>query len=560
MLLLLHGALWSPPGGPMSRALMLAHLGLFLIWQPIWNRRERLARSQLLGFLTLTAVAILWLSWWLAFGWLILLIAIVAGSDLRVRATRYAYLLALVFLVSQLLLRVVPALFELRPLPPTLQAAFQIGLFAVPAVLALLRYPAAPGNVDFFRGVSVAALVAVLAIGALVNMYHLGLEYPLALAQSLLALAAFLALISWLMSPHLGLAGLRQLWDRSVLNIGTPFETWLAELAALADREDTPERFLRSAMAAMESLPWIEAVAWETSAGPGRIGTPTAHRIGADLPDGRTELFTRRAAGPTLALHGQLLLQLLGQFYVSKLRERELAQRAQIQAVYETGARVTHDIKNLLQSLQMLTATLERERAGTAWPGERRAPSRAQRLLERQLPHIVQRLQLALDKLQAPRESPPASAPAAQWWRAMRERLESAGVQASEDIQAEGEIPVDLFDSVVENLLENARAKQALDPRVSLKVRFAATAGEIRVEVTDTGEPVPAQRAAQLGRAPVESDNGLGIGLYQAARQAAIAGYTLDLITNLPGEVTFALHRAGNGDARQYGLFEGDRA
>ena len=41
----LHGALWLDFGGWASRSLMLAHLGLFLLWQPIWRREERLALS-----------------------------------------------------------------------------------------------------------------------------------------------------------------------------------------------------------------------------------------------------------------------------------------------------------------------------------------------------------------------------------------------------------------------------------------------------------------------------------------------------------------------------------
>jgi len=42
----------------------------------------------------------------------------------------------------------------------------------------------------------------------------------------------------------------------------------------------------------------------------------------------------------------------------------------------------------------------------------------------------------------------------------------------------------------------------------------------------------------------VQSDSGLGIGLYQAARQAQAAGYVLRLESNRDGEVCFALRRA----------------
>jgi hypothetical protein len=62
--------------------------------------------------------------------------------------------------------------------------------------------------------------------------------------------------------------------------------------------------------------------------------------------------------------------------------------------------------------------------------------------------------------------------------------------------------------------------------------------------VCDTGRAVPAEVAGALLRAPVRSDNGLGIGLYQAARQAQAGGFELSLAANRDGEVCFALRRA----------------
>jgi sensor histidine kinase regulating citrate/malate metabolism len=62
--------------------------------------------------------------------------------------------------------------------------------------------------------------------------------------------------------------------------------------------------------------------------------------------------------------------------------------------------------------------------------------------------------------------------------------------------------------------------------------------------VCDSGPAIPEEVAASLLRAPVRSDTGLGIGLYQAARQADAAGYALRLEANRDGEVCFALRRA----------------
>jgi sensor histidine kinase regulating citrate/malate metabolism len=65
------------------------------------------------------------------------------------------------------------------------------------------------------------------------------------------------------------------------------------------------------------------------------------------------------------------------------------------------------------------------------------------------------------------------------------------------------------------------------------------------LRVSDSGSAVPVQAAEALMRSPVASRTGLGIGLYQAARQAEALGYRLTLESNDHGEVCFALRRAG---------------
>jgi sensor histidine kinase regulating citrate/malate metabolism len=59
--------------------------------------------------------------------------------------------------------------------------------------------------------------------------------------------------------------------------------------------------------------------------------------------------------------------------------------------------------------------------------------------------------------------------------------------------------------------------------------------------VTDSGAPAPEHVARNLFQSPVASDFGLGVGLYQAARQAARSGFRLALPENQPGRVTFHL-------------------
>ena len=45
---------------------------------------------------------------------------------------------------------------------------------------------------------------------------------------------------------------------------------------------------------------------------------------------------------------------MVGEFYENKRRETVLRRNAYLQAVHETGARMTHDIKNLLTPIVMV--------------------------------------------------------------------------------------------------------------------------------------------------------------------------------------------------------------
>jgi signal transduction histidine kinase len=160
--------------------------------------------------------------------------------------------------------------------------------------------------------------------------------------------------------------------------------------------------------------------------------------------------------------------------------------------------------------------------------------------VRRQLPAITQRLAATLDKLQHPAADPEMRVPAAEWWDSLRRQYQDRGVEFGADPQEDGELPRALFDSVADNLLQNALAKRAAQPGV--RVRCTLQAGSLRV--CDSGSAVPADVAATLFRDPVRSDGGLGIGLYQAARQAQPLGYALGLDANRDGEVCFALRRA----------------
>ena len=65
MLLALHLALLLELGSGASRALLLAHFGLFLLWQPVWQGAQQLVPRRALLVVAGSAVLVWWSSWWL---------------------------------------------------------------------------------------------------------------------------------------------------------------------------------------------------------------------------------------------------------------------------------------------------------------------------------------------------------------------------------------------------------------------------------------------------------------------------------------------------------------
>ena len=244
-------------------------------------------------------------------------------------------------------------------------------------------------------------------------------------------------------------------------------------------------------------------------------------------------VYTQYNLSPALTWHFHLLGQMLGEFYPAKLREQKLQQQSYVQAVHETGARMTHDVKNLLQSLNVLCAAAEKEADRS---------DELQSLIRRQLPVITQRLQQTLDKLREPPISETSNTVQARsWWARLQHSYAGQGIAFVDGgIGDQALVPEELFDRAADNLIQNALAKRRLQGDFAISVHLDCT-DAVRLEVRDGGRAMAPQVAAELLRGPVPSDSGLGIGLYQVARHAEVCGYTLALAHNADGQVSFVL-------------------
>jgi len=537
MLETLHFAIWYGIGSYLSQSLLLIHFGTFLIWQPLLKKDHQITWAKSLLFITFTLIFVFWVNWALITLWLVLLIGFIGGRVTTRRYERSMYMLVMAYLIFELLIAAIPQMFGIS-LNKTIYNFFLIGLPLIPLILLITTNTLSKKTdetIDILLATTISFMAVVLALGSLVLMYHNNTDYIISLIQSLIAVGFLLIAISWLLSPHSNFSGLSQLWTTTLLNIGTPFELWLAKLSEQKQLQQSPADFLDMAMKELVSLPWIAGATWTGGSTHGIYGELTRHEIHLIISNQPITLFAHVAPAGAMSLHCNLLVQLIDTFYTAKKQEQKLTQQAHLHSIYETGARVTHDIKNLLQSLQTMTTLLETTSDYT------REKSLA--LLKKQLPHISQRLQLALNKLQAPEQESSNNILTTPWWQELSTRREDSQIKFQSIINEDTLIPEELFNSVVDNLLENAMQKRQVDPDIVITVTLKSESNSIVLTVTDTGHAVDEKISKSILKEHVASDNGHGIGLYQAARQAELLDYTLQLTENRDGSVSFELSK-----------------
>ncbi len=541
MLVLLHATLWLGIEHIWARPLLFTHLGLFIIWQPLWRSETKISWLNTLMILGVSLAALTWLNWWILAFWVGGLFALVGARafSFYARWQRVYNLLVMSYLLAALLLYVAPHLFHLPALEDVTGSLMGVALPLLLMVMALLpverEKPDAVLAIDFFYVVLLFTLLTVLVLGTLAFMTMSQVGYLDALLRALFAIAVALFVLGALWKADFGPFGLQASFSRYVLSIGTPLEVWLKQLSADAQRCSDPREFLESAAAHMVEMPWVAGMAWISAEGHGNVGSASPHRVELGDEDLHITAFMRSAVGPTVLLHMRLLVQVLGNYYQAKRREERLREMTRQQVIYETGARLTHDLKNMLQSLFALTSVAQNE------------PARAQPILQQQLPVLSQRIEALLVKLKAPAtEHDNREMSLKVWWEALCQRYQHREIEwaLEEPGAAEVLIPAAMFDCVVDNLIENALNKRLREPGLAIVVSLNARSAELSVR--DTGSSIPSVYAEKLLRTIVPSEDGLGVGLYQASRWAQQAGYFIRISENRSGGVTFTLGRVSD--------------
>jgi len=183
MLGVLHAALLLDMRSMWVHPLLLAHLGLFLLWQPLWRGESEVGRGPLVFIMLSAAMAMFWLSWWVIAFWVTGLFGLVGARAFAFR-TRWARLLNLaviVYLLAVLLLWVVPHLFDVQS---TIEVGQLLMRYVLPVLLLLIL--AVPGRnepvegtqtIDFIYGLLLFMLLTLVVLGSLAFMTLARLDY-----------------------------------------------------------------------------------------------------------------------------------------------------------------------------------------------------------------------------------------------------------------------------------------------------------------------------------------------------------------------------------------------
>ena len=518
----------------LSRSLLIIHFGFFLLWQPILAQQESFSFRNLLVLTVFLAGFLIWFNLWVATFWILLLMSLLTGRIFARGLRRAIYGVAVIILFLEITLVITPHLFQLKALGPELETVLQSGMIGTSLLLLFSTADQQHAtHVDFIRGFMVILLTLFLCMGSVLSTYNTGNQYLPSLATTIVIAALFMLATAILWTPRAGFTGLAQLWEKYLLNIGGPFEQWVSQLATLeANTNIKPDSFLQTSIQYLLDRHWICGVYWKTDHSESMQGKQSSHHVSYADSKLRITLYAYNPIGPALMLHTKLLLSVLSFYYRAKLQEQQLIKQAHLRAIYETGSKLTHDIKNILQSTQMLTQVVADEQTSV---------EDARSLLSSQLPLLTQRLKTTLDKLTTPAQADSEQKLLSVWYQSLQSRYAGRDIVFEADINHDIMIPVDLFDTVVENLLDNARTKRINTPDLLIQVTLQSDSAGIVLSVTDSGDAIAEETASQLFNEVITSENGFGIGLYQSHQLAMRQGYELRLANNVKGKVCFSL-------------------
>jgi len=538
ILLLLHALIWVVDEPLLKFSLTFILYGLFLLWQPLWSKQTKVKRGPVVALaLVFVLLAYRFPNESLVFFALIL--SGLIGSRLLSQSGYRAFdLLALLIITLEMAVGLVPDTFAQINLP-TLFAEYMQTVILVPVLL--FYFAPNPDHqiqersqVDLMHGLLAATLLFIVLLGGIVINLLYGVDYIDGLLLSVFIVSTLTIGISWFWNPGVGYSGIGVLWNRYAMTIGGPFETWINTLTTLIEeRYLTPSDYLEAACEHLVENDWLNSIEWKFEDFKISIGDKIGTRLEHQLADKLTViLYFKAHPGSALEQHTILLIRMAYQFYLAKVNQEKMRAQEHFATIHHTGARLTHDVKNILQSIKTSLEILDMDK---------KTPE-SQKLLESNLRQIGLRLQSTLEKLRTPSLNTRIKLVDCLKWmeRIEKQHGNNTRISLDSDIENNMVLPVDLFDSVADNLINNALKKPSA---TAVELRLLSSDDIILLSVCDDGEEINADIEISLFTKPVSSGSGMGIGLYQSAIMAQAFNYKLELSQNEAGRVCFNLYQ-----------------
>ena len=538
LLLTFHVLIWIVESHIVQGSLTLVLYGLFLLWQPLWDKSSPIA-----GFSTALLLSVATVATWFfpdeALVFFGLVMCGLIGSRLLSETTHRPFdLLAILVITLEIVVGLIPRTFAQITTDPTFAEYMEI-LILVPILLFFVATnPQASSRsntqIDLMHGLLSSVLIFLVTLGGIVVNLLYGVDYIEGILLTVFIVSTLTLGISWFWNPGVGYTGIRALWNRYALTIGGPFESWINTLTTLIEEQYlSPIEFLQTACDRLIENDWLNGIDWQF----GNYNVRSGQIKGTLLEVRLTEkinvmLYFKSNPGKALEQHTVLLVRMAYQFYLAKKNQEKMRAQEHFATIHHTGARLTHDIKNILQSIKTSLGILS---TNPDFPD-------AQPLLEKNLSHISERLESTLEKLKAPNLSTQVrELPCQQWLNGLKQQHQGNDrLKIIEDIENNVGVPTDLFDGVADNLINNALTK---NPTTIVEVRLITNTDVVLLAVCDDGEKIKDDIEADLFKKPVSSGQGMGIGLYQSAIMAQAFNYILELGGNESGKVCFNLYQ-----------------
>ncbi len=537
ILLLLHGLTWSFTDKFIHFSMMFVLYGLFFMWQPLWGKDKKINTTP--SFVVL--ILLLAFSYYYHNESLILFSLIVSGligSRLFSQNTSRAFdLLAISILIIEMAIGIIPNTFVQIQLPVQFTSLIQtlllipiLGFFFAPSPE---RTQQPRSQIDFMHGLLTATLIFLALLGGIVINILYGVDYLDGLLLTVFIVSTLSIGISWFWNPGIGYSGLGVLWNRYAMTIGGPFEIWINTLTTLIEEPYiSASEFLQAACDHLIENDWLNGIQWQfknlTIVSGAKSGAMFQHKLSDQI---LVTIYFKSDPGKALRQHTILLIRMAYQFYLAKLNQDKMRAQEHFETIHHTGARLTHDIKNILQSIKTSIDIVQVK------PDDNK--QKPNKLLRQNLDQISRRLESTLDKLKSPEISTSIKIISLEeWFRRFQSEHSYPWLTVNQDINLNHAIPCELFDSVISNLISNTQNKKEVS---SVILDITANSEMIVVTVCDNGEQLNPDLENNLFIKPVSTGEGMGIGLYQSAIMARSFNFELELANNEKGKVCFSL-------------------